>query len=193
MEYIFRTIVAALLTYVLTEILKRVMFPSYPEGKEYELYYKKYEIYKNLYYTFCLDFYTGEEIDFQKNHQQITRNLKRLYKFYIYHSEESIYLSNSFQKQLRKHFNTQKQKDFKILQRNISSTFYDICRRLQFEYFHPKIFLKGFRIIFYLLAFLTLLLCAFSIILYQFQISTLCLIGATILTAIDFLIFFFLL
>ena len=66
MEYIFRTIVAALLTYVLTEILKRVMFPSYPEGKEYELYYKKYEIYKNLYYTFCLDFYTGEEIDFQK-------------------------------------------------------------------------------------------------------------------------------
>lgn len=139
MEYIFQTFVSGVIVYVMTELLKRILFPEFPKDKEFDIMQKKYDLYKKLYYLLCTDFSTGSLFSFKKEPKTLSRRLQMFYKFsYLRNSEISEMLSNQLQKEIRTFISYPNKRTFKKIQRRIRSEFYSICRAMKYDFYYPK-------------------------------------------------------
>lgn len=192
MEYIFRTVVAGAIGYFLNNLLKQVVFPEAPNGKILETMYKKYKIYKTLYYTFCLDFETGKLYSYDNEQELLLRRFRSFLEHsYAKNPEASELISSTLQKKIRNFIPHTSKTKFKRIQREINSEFYTVCRTLKLEFYHPKLSILAPSWIFYITSFLGIIFSLLSVVFTFLAVSAffLCVAFAFGITA--FITFFF--
>ncbi len=133
MNEIFQYVVSGVLLYALSKLVDHYVNPVYPEGAKLELFRRRFEVYKGLYYRYCYDFQTGEKIE--------TEGLKELYgdilgfyhSHYLRDENMSELLSSNMQKRLREVVVSASNEDLKMFQRQISNDYRVICKEIRYS------------------------------------------------------------
>lgn len=133
MNEIFQYVVSGVLLYALSKLVDHYVNPVYPEGAKLELFRRRFEVYKGLYYRYCYDFQTGKKIEVEELKILYGDILSFYHSHYLKDENMSELLSLNMQKRLRKVVASTSNKDLKMFQRQISNDYRVICKEMRYS------------------------------------------------------------
>lgn len=133
MNEIFQYVVSGVLLYALSKLVDHYVNPIYPEGAKLELFRRRIEVYKKLYYRYCYDFQTGEKIEVEELKELYGDILGFYHSHYLRDENMSELLSSDMQKRLRQIVASASNEDLKMFQRQISNDYRVLCKELRYS------------------------------------------------------------
>lgn len=115
MEKLLYYIISGVLLYLVKKIFDATINPKYPKEAEFNLFRKRHEIYKKLYYSFCFDFSKEQAISkYSFDTENIENQIFHFYKDYSKNEELTELLSYSSQSSFRKYIANPNAENFGI-------------------------------------------------------------------------------
>lgn len=132
------TIMTGAFATVLGAVILHVIYLPYPEGKEYDLWKKKQNLYEILYFHYCVDLKQDRYIDNKEGYIFLKESLIRFFHDeYLQNPSYSKFLSTDLQQCLRNFIKEPSDKYFKYFRDQLAKEYRQICRRLKISMYRP--------------------------------------------------------
>lgn len=138
----------------------------FPEGLEFQLYKRRFSLYDDLYFIYCVNFKDGCYINIKKNKTKIKKLNSFVQKTYLQNLNFKYILSNQLQKKLRAFLKNPTSHSFNIVQTQISLDYINICKIFKISIYEPTLFskLRILSIFYFLLGMFSVLFSFISIV-----------------------------